>query len=52
MCPDSSDYAEIPVLLRLEIPTQGTVTPAFLVGPVVGFNTSAFMLGLGVPLGQ
>ena len=37
----SLDYIEIPVLLKLMIPLQGsTINPAIFAGPAVGFNTT------------
>lgn len=33
------DYVEIPVLLRLNVPVEGSVAPYFLVGPSIGFKS-------------
>ena len=35
------NYIEIPVLLRLHIPTEGSLTPAVFAGPSIGFLMSA-----------
>jgi hypothetical protein len=32
------DYVEIPLLLRINVPVEGTVAPYFLVGPALGFK--------------
>jgi len=34
-------YIDFPVLARVAIPTNGPITPCFLAGPYVGFNTGA-----------
>lgn len=33
------DYVEIPVLLRLNVPVEGSVAPYFLVGPSISFKS-------------
>ena len=33
------DYIEVPLLLRIAVPTTGTITPHFLVGPALGIKT-------------
>lgn len=35
------NYIEIPLLLRLNIPTEGSMTPAIFAGPSIGFLMSA-----------
>ncbi len=48
------DYVEIPVLLRLNFPVEGSIAPYFLVGPSIGFKSGCEMrleddeFGLGV----
>jgi len=39
------DYVEIPVLLRINIPVEGTVAPYFLVGPALGFKAGCEVSG-------
>ncbi len=34
-------YLEIPVLVRLSIPTEGKIKPSFLIGPALAFEISA-----------
>jgi opacity protein-like surface antigen len=33
------DFVEIPVLLRIDVPTDGSIAPYFLIGPAIGFKT-------------
>jgi len=35
------DYVEIPILVKVAIPTEGQVTPTFFAGPAIGFKTAA-----------
>ncbi len=37
----SLDYLEIPLLVKLSLPTQGTVKPHLFVGPFIGYNIVA-----------
>ena len=39
------DYVEIPVLLRIDVPVEGTIAPYFLVGPALGFKASCEVTG-------
>ena len=39
------DYVEIPVLLRINVPVEGTVAPYFLVGPALGFKAGCEVTG-------
>jgi hypothetical protein len=32
------DFVEIPVLLRIDVPTDGSIAPYFLIGPAIGFR--------------
>ena len=42
------DYMEVPVLLKVIIPVEGSsVRPSIFVGPVLGFNTTAEIEGEG-----
>jgi hypothetical protein len=39
------NYVEIPVLLRINVPVEGTVAPYFLVGPAIGFKAGCELTG-------
>jgi len=39
------DYIEVPVLLKVNFPTEGQVSPHLLVGPVFGFNSGCTISG-------
>jgi len=34
------NYIEVPLLLRINVPTEGNIAPHFLVGPAIGFKAS------------
>ena len=39
------DYVEIPILFKLAIPTEGSITPSFIVGPALAFNINSTLKG-------
>jgi hypothetical protein len=39
------DYLEIPVLLRVDIPVEGTIAPYFVVGPALSFKAGCEISG-------
>jgi hypothetical protein len=41
------DFVEIPVLLRIDVPTDGSIAPYFLIGPAIGFKTGCEIRGEG-----
>lgn len=43
------DYVEIPVLIKYNVPTEGTIAPSFFAGPVVAFNVSSKIEFDGIP---
>jgi hypothetical protein len=36
----TADYFEVPLLFRVSVPARGSISPHFLVGPVLGFRLS------------
>ncbi len=45
------NYVEIPVLVKLNVPTPSTVSPAFYIGPVISFEASCDLSDEGVSAG-
>ncbi len=39
------DYVEIPLLMRVSIPTESIVKPGFILGPALAFNTDSTIKG-------
>jgi len=39
------NYIEVPLLLKIKIPTEGNVSPYFLVGPAIGFKAGCKISG-------
>ena len=39
------DYIEVPLLLKVNVPTAGQASPHFVVGPVLGFNSGCKISG-------
>jgi hypothetical protein len=44
------DYVEVPVLIKYNFPTQGTISPNLFAGPVVAFNVAAKVESEGYPV--
>ncbi len=42
-----ADYVEVPLFLRIDVPTEGIVAPYFMFGPAIGFKAGCQYTGEG-----